>query len=88
MPIKRILERVANNHAVVRTGIAEIWTEAKCDVPDQLIEADALLYEAKAAGKDAVLLDRRGGHDFGKDQLLYRGHQARQILKSAWPAAK
>ncbi|MDP9840642.1 diguanylate cyclase (GGDEF)-like protein/PAS domain S-box-containing protein [Neorhizobium huautlense] len=56
----RILERmhepiaVATGIADVRTSIGGIWTNAKRDVTELLKEADALLYDAKAAGKDAV----------------------------------
>jgi GGDEF domain-containing protein len=55
----RILERmrepiaIAAGIADVRTSIGGTWTDAKRDVTELLKEADALLYDAKAAG-DAV----------------------------------
>lgn len=56
----RILERmrepiaIAGGSADVRTSIGGVWTNANRDVTELLEEADALLYDAKAAGKDAV----------------------------------
>jgi diguanylate cyclase (GGDEF)-like protein len=55
-----ILERmrepiaIAAGIADIRTSIGGIWTNAKREVTELLKEADALLYDAKAAGKDAV----------------------------------
>jgi diguanylate cyclase (GGDEF)-like protein/PAS domain S-box-containing protein len=57
---ERILElmrepiAIAEENADVRTSIGGIWTHAKRDVTELLKEADALLYDAKAAGKNAV----------------------------------
>lgn len=45
---------IADGIADVRTSIGGIGTNAKHDVTDLLKEADALLYDVKAAGKDAV----------------------------------
>jgi diguanylate cyclase (GGDEF)-like protein len=57
---ERILERMRGPRAIddgtadVRVSIGGIWTGEKLDVTELLKEADALLYDAKAAGKDAV----------------------------------
>lgn len=57
---QRILERMrepipaAYGIAHVRTSIGAVWTAAKRDVSSLINEADARLYEVKAAGKDAV----------------------------------
>ncbi|TCQ99350.1 sensor domain-containing diguanylate cyclase [Neorhizobium sp. JUb45] len=57
---ERILERmreplpIDDGTADVRVSIGGIWTGEKREVTELLKEADALLYEAKAAGKDAV----------------------------------
>ncbi|MEB2846698.1 sensor domain-containing diguanylate cyclase [Endobacterium cereale] len=57
---ERIIERmrepipIADQVAIVHTSIGGVWTAAKQDMFSLLQEADALLYEAKAAGKDAV----------------------------------
>jgi GGDEF domain-containing protein len=55
-----ILERVrepiaiAGQVADVRASIGGTWTNAKRDVTQLLEEAAALLYNARAAGRDAV----------------------------------
>jgi len=46
--------RISHEIADVRTSIGGIWTGEKRDVSELLNEADALLYDAKAAGKDVV----------------------------------
>ncbi|MBB6510620.1 diguanylate cyclase (GGDEF)-like protein/PAS domain S-box-containing protein [Rhizobium soli] len=57
---ERILERMREPRAIddgtvdVRVSIGGIWTGEKRDVTELLKEADLLLYDAKAAGKDAV----------------------------------
>ena len=57
---ERIVERmrepipVADEITDVHTSIGGVWTAAKRDISSLIKEADVLLYEAKAAGKDAV----------------------------------
>lgn len=57
---ERIIERmrepipVVDKVADVRTSIGGVWTAAKREMSSLMKEADALLYEAKAAGKDAA----------------------------------
>ena len=57
---ERIVERmrepipVADEIADVHTSIGGAWTAAKRDLSELTREADTLLYEAKAAGKDVV----------------------------------
>lgn len=64
---ERILARmkepivISNEIADVRTSIGGIWTGEKRDVSELLKQADALLYNAKAAGKDAVRFSRYPG---------------------------
>jgi diguanylate cyclase (GGDEF)-like protein/PAS domain S-box-containing protein len=66
---KRILARmrepiaIANHIADVRVSIGGIWTPDKRDVSELLNEADALLYNAKAAGKDAVRFQSASSRD-------------------------
>lgn len=61
---ERILARmrepipISNVIADVRTSIGGIWTGEKRDVSELLKQADALLYDAKAAGKDAIKFSR------------------------------
>lgn len=61
---ERILARmkeptaISNEIADVRTSIGGIWTGEKRDVSELLKQADALLYDAKAAGKDAIKFNR------------------------------
>ncbi len=64
---ERILARmrepipISNKVADIRTSIGGIWTGEKRDVSELLNEADALLYDAKAAGKDAVRFQSASG---------------------------
>lgn len=57
---KRIMERmrepipIGGNIADVRTSIGGTWSSSKRDISELINEADALLYDAKAAGKDAM----------------------------------
>jgi diguanylate cyclase (GGDEF)-like protein len=57
---ERILARmrepiaIADEIADVRASIGGVWTREKRDMSELLKEADALLYDAKAFGKDAV----------------------------------
>lgn len=61
----RILDRmrepisIAENVADVRTSIGGIWADAKRDLSELIKEADTLLYEIKAAGKDGVRFQSR-----------------------------
>ncbi len=61
---ERILARmkeptaISNEITDVRTSIGGIWTGEKRDVSELLKQADALLYDAKAAGKDAIKFNR------------------------------
>ncbi|WJH38308.1 GGDEF domain-containing protein (plasmid) [Aliirhizobium terrae] len=64
---ERILTRmrepifISNEIADVRTSIGGAWTGEKRDVSELLKQADVLLYDAKAAGKDAVRFSRHPG---------------------------
>ena len=49
---------ISDEIAHVRTSIGGIWTGEKRDVSELLKQADTLLYDAKAAGKDAVRFSR------------------------------
>jgi len=66
---QRILARmrepiaIADHIADVRASIGGIWTRDKRDVSELLNEADALLYNAKAAGKDAVRFQSASNRD-------------------------
>lgn len=57
---QRILARMSDSISIgdeiadVRTSIGGVWTGEKRDLTQLMREADALLYDAKAAGKDAV----------------------------------
>lgn len=61
--LARMREPIPISHEIadVRTSIGGIWTGEKRDVSELLNEADALLYDAKAAGKDVVRFQSASG---------------------------
>jgi len=64
---ERILARmrepiaISDEIADVRASIGGIWAGEKRDISELLREADALLYDAKAAGKDVVRFQSASG---------------------------